>query len=184
MRSAVSASRGRAARGRRRRFRPRLGRPSRSTTLSCPARTPRRPSGSGTRAARASCAPASARSGTARPRRRGVDVHGRHLPDALGPGPVRQDVRHRQLRPPARLVDVEAVLLEAGEIDDAEVRAARGHADVAERFELRRHPRPRRLVGEIQQVRGVGVVRRRLAQVVEARPDELAERERRSRRAP
>src|SRR5690606_25676777 len=60
------------------------------------------------------------------------------------PVPVRQDVRHRQVRPPARLVEVEAVLGEAGQVDQAAVGAARA------------------------------VVGRGLAQVVEAVPHELA----------
>ena len=72
-----------------------------------------------------------------------------------GPVPVRQDVHHR-LRRPLALVEVEAVLREAGEVHDPEVGAARG---------------PVLLVARLVP----GEVRGRLAEVVEARPHELAQ---------
>jgi hypothetical protein len=59
-------------------------------------------------------------------------VDGRDLADAVGPVPVRQDVRHGKVRPPARLVKVKPVLLEPGEVNDAEVRTARRRADLAD----------------------------------------------------
>ena len=52
---------------------------------------------------------------------RGEDVHGRDLADAFRPVPVRQDMGHGQLRAPVRLVEVEAVLFKAGQINDAAV---------------------------------------------------------------
>src|SRR5215471_4665795 len=47
------------------------------------------------------------------------------LARTLRPGPVRQNVRHRMIGAPIRLVQIEPVLLEARQIDDAEIRAAR-----------------------------------------------------------
>src|SRR5947208_16880344 len=52
---------------------------------------------------------------------RRVDMHGRDLSDAVRPVPMRQEVRHREIRPPVRLINVETIFLEAVEIDDAEV---------------------------------------------------------------
>ena len=72
--------------------------------------------------------------------------HGLH--GAIRPVPVRQNVRHRKIETPVRLVDIEAVLGEAGEVNDAEIRAARGVVAVA--------------------------IRRRLAEIIEAGPDKLA----------
>ena len=51
-------------------------------------------------------------------------MDGRDLVGALGPVPVREDVRHRQLGPPAGLVNVETIFAEAAQIEDAEVGAA------------------------------------------------------------
>ena len=66
-------------------------------------------------------------------------MHRRDLPDALGPGPVRQDVGHRKIGAPVRLINVEAIFLEAVEIDDAEVGTTRRHFDTAEFFQLLGH---------------------------------------------
>src|SRR5688500_15428097 len=48
-------------------------------------------------------------------------MHGRDLSDALRPGPVREQMRHRVLGPPARLIEVETVFFETGQVDDATV---------------------------------------------------------------
>jgi hypothetical protein len=85
-----------------------------------------------------------------------------------------QDVGHGQVRPPAGLVNVEAVFLETGEIDDAEVGTAGGDPDFAQLFKLDRQPLLFGGVGEVEQVAGVAIVRGWLAEVVEAGPDELA----------
>ena len=68
-------------------------------------------------------------------------MHGRDLADALGPVPVRQDVGHGKIGAPVRLINVETIFLEAVEIDDAEVGAARRHSDLAGRFQLLGHAR-------------------------------------------
>src|SRR5690606_9821918 len=52
----------------------------------------------------------------------GEYMHRSDLAFAPRPGPVRQQVRHRQLRAPARLVQVIAVLRETGQVDDARIR--------------------------------------------------------------
>src|ERR1035441_7035777 len=52
-------------------------------------------------------------------------MDGRDLIGALRPVPVRQNVRHRKIRPPVRLVNVKAVLLETVQVNDAEIRTAR-----------------------------------------------------------
>src|SRR4051812_13011159 len=68
-------------------------------------------------------------------------MHGRDLPCALRPIPVRQQMCHRQFGTPVRLIQVVAVLRKSSEIDDAEVAGAgrivaaavgRGFADVVE----------------------------------------------------
>ena len=74
-------------------------------------------------------------------------MHRRDLSHAVGPGPVRKDMDHGKVRAPAGLVDIEAVLLEAGQINNAKVGAA----------------------GAI-----IASVRRRLANIVKAGPDKLA----------
>ena len=55
---------------------------------------------------------------------RGVYHHRGGLTNALGPGPVREDVRHGQVRTPVRLVEVETILREPCQVDDAGVRAS------------------------------------------------------------
>ena len=77
----------------------------------------------------------------------GVDKHRCHLPLAARPRPVGQHVERFRPGVPHAAVQVEAVLGQRGQVDDAE---------------------HRRVVGP-----GIRVVGRRLAQVVEARPYEL-----------
>ena len=62
----------------------------------------------------------------------GVYMDGSHLSFAAGPRPVRQDVDHGQFRTPAGLVDPVTVLREAGQVDDAEVRAPGGEGYVGD----------------------------------------------------
>ena len=80
----------------------------------------------------------------------GVDKDGGVLPFPARPGPVGQHVQGVVALVPQATVEVVAVLGQAGQVDDAEHGAMAGPC--------------------------VGVVRRRFAQVVEARPHELAER--------
>src|ERR1035441_3843257 len=47
----------------------------------------------------------------------GEDVYRRDLPNALGPRPLRKDMRHGQVGTPVSLVEIEAVFLEARQID-------------------------------------------------------------------
>src|SRR4051794_12100448 len=86
---------------------------------------------------------------------------------------------HWQIRPPARLVDEEPILLEASEVDDAEVGTARRYADFFEFRELLRYTFLLRRVGEIEQVCRVTAERRRLAKIVETGPDEFTRGKRR-----
>src|SRR5581483_3644661 len=60
------------------------------------------------------------------------------------------------------------------EVDDAEVRTARRHADFSELAQLLFQPRALRGVAEVQQIARVAVIRRRLAEIIEAGPDEFA----------
>lgn len=71
-------------------------------------------------------------------------MYRRDLTLAAGPGPVRQQMHHRQIGAPTRLIQPVAVLGKTGQIEDAGVRTARA------------------------------VVRRGLAQIIEAGPDEFA----------
>src|ERR1039458_3342771 len=79
----------------------------------------------------------------------GVDRHRDLLTLVAGPVPVREEVQ-RGLIGPHTAVEVEAVLGEAGQVDDAEIRTMRGP------------------------IAGVAV-RRRLAEIVEAGPDEFTQ---------
>ena len=47
-------------------------------------------------------------------------MNGGNFAYAVGPIPMRKDVRHRKVRTPARLVNIETVFLETGEVDNAE----------------------------------------------------------------
>src|SRR4051812_5332046 len=85
-----------------------------------------------------------------------------------------QEVHHRKVRAPARLIEEVAILRQPGQIDDAEIRTARGHFDAAEFGELFGYALFRGSVGEVQQIRRVTVIRRGLAEIIEAGPDELA----------
>src|SRR5712671_6295306 len=73
-----------------------------------------------------------------------------------------------------RLIDVEAIFLEARQINDSEVRAARGHSDFCQLLDLPGHTRLLCRVSEIEQSSRVAAVRSWLTQVVEASPDKLA----------
>ena len=102
----------------------------------------------------------------------------RDLPDAFGPVPVRQNVRHRQVGTPARLINVEAVFWEAGQINDAEIRTARGHFDFAQCFQFFCACALLCGVGKVQQIGRIGVVGRGFAEIIEARPHEFTSDER------
>ena len=54
---------------------------------------------------------------------RSVHVHRGHLSQRPVPT-LRHEMRHGEVRAPARLVEIEAVFLETGEVDDAEIRTA------------------------------------------------------------
>ena len=71
-------------------------------------------------------------------------MHRRDFAYSVWPIPVRQNVSHRQVGSPSRLVQVEAVFLEAREINNAAIRASRS------------------------------VVWRRFTNIIEARPHEFA----------
>lgn len=52
-------------------------------------------------------------------------MHGSDLANTVGPGPVGENMRHADVGGPARLVQVEAVLLETRQVNDSKVGAAR-----------------------------------------------------------
>jgi len=54
-------------------------------------------------------------------------MHRRDLAGALRPVPMGQDVNHGQIGPPSGLVEVEQILLEAAQVNDAEIGTARRH---------------------------------------------------------
>src|SRR5467141_3796155 len=98
-------------------------------------------------------------------------MHRRDLTDALGPIPMWQDMGHGKVRPPTRLVNVKTILLEAGQVDDAEIGTSRRHSDLARLLQLLGPARLVRGVGKVQQGLRVAAVRSRLAQIVETGPD-------------
>lgn len=61
-----------------------------------------------------------------------VNMHWRDLPLTARPSPVRQYVRHWQLGPPTRLVEIKPIFSEAREINDSEVGTARRNLYFAE----------------------------------------------------
>ena len=74
-------------------------------------------------------------------------MHRRDLAHALRPVPaLRHDVRHREIRPPARLIEVKAVLGKTRQINDAKIGTAR---------------------------RSITIIRRRLAQIIKTSPDKF-----------
>jgi hypothetical protein len=93
------------------------------------------------------------------------------LADALGPVPMGKNVHHAQLGTPAGLIDIEAILFKAGELDDPEIRAAGGHSDFSEFVQLFLQARLFDGVGKVQEVAGLAVVRRRFAEIIKAGPD-------------
>src|SRR5262249_49093929 len=105
---------------------------------------------------------------------RSVDVDRGYLANAFRPVPMGQDMGHWQIGPPPGLVDIEPVFLESAQVDDAEVRAARGHENLACVFELGGFPSLHCRVGKLERLLGVAAVRSRLTQVVKPCPDELA----------
>ncbi len=104
----------------------------------------------------------------------GIDVNGRHLAFATGPGPVRKEVGHGKVGPPTRLINKKPVLFETGEVYDAEIGTARRHVNLAQLLQFLFHSRLLVGIGEIQKIAHVAVVRRRLAEIIEASPHELA----------
>src|SRR5262249_13029278 len=54
-----------------------------------------------------------------------IHVHRRDLADAFRPRPVRKDMRHRMVRPPVGLVEIEPIFLETGKIDNPVVGTSR-----------------------------------------------------------
>src|SRR5207302_1726156 len=80
---------------------------------------------------------------------RGINMDGCNFTFAPRPGPMRQDVRHRQFGTPARLVKVESIFRKSGKIKNTEIRTARWDFDFSQFLKLLFHPR---LVGCVLKV--------------------------------
>src|SRR5262249_41065052 len=104
---------------------------------------------------------------------RGVHVNRRDRAFASLPVPMRQEMGHRQLRSPARLIQVEPVLFESSQIENAKVGTAGREFDFAEFIVLGLHLGLFRRVLELRQTGRVVIVGSWFAQVIEAGPDKL-----------
>jgi len=84
-----------------------------------------------------------------------------------------QDMRHRQVWPPSRLVQIKPVLGETTQVDDSEIRTARRDV-IAQPSHFLFDTCTLFGICIVQQIRLIFVVRRWLAKVIKPRPDKLA----------